>query len=336
MDIRRLLTTFILFFILNQPVFAEDPWFTGPFFADSGKTIPAGHSDLTLTGAYTPSNSIYINNLSIVPTYTFTSTNLDWQFSYGLSDVFDVEVEGVVVKNYTRGQSTEAIGDTRIQLGYQLIKHQSYRPDVRVMVAEIIPTGRYENLKAARDGTDATGMGSYQTLLGVNFETSSQFSNQHTLKTIISIMDIYSAETSIHGISTYGGNKDVKGRIKPGNAFILDIAGELSVTQNWVAVLEGYFQYVKSSRFKGRFSPIYSDVEAQHPVVQRLHGLFPSKHNIGQQGLGNGNVDELSLAPAIEYNFSASYGLIMGTWFTTAGKNTPRFSALLLGLNAYW
>lgn len=335
MDIRRLVTTFILFLMLNQPVFAEDPWFTGPFFAASGQTIPAGHSNLTLTGSYTPSNSIYIRNWSIQPTYTFTAANLDWSFSYGLSDVFDVEVDGVVIKNNTQGQSTEALGDTTIQLGYQLVKHQSYGPDVRVIFGEIIPTGRYDNLNAAKDGTDATGMGSYQTLLGVNFETSSQFSNQHTLKTIISIIDIYSAETSIHGISTYGGNKDVKGRIRPGNTFIFDIAGELSLTQNWVAVLEGYFQYIESSRFKGRFTPDFRH-PGFHPVVQRLHGLFPSQHNIGLQGLGNGNVDELSLAPAIEYNFSANYGLIMGTWFTTAGKNTPRFSAILLGLNAYW
>ncbi len=335
MNITRFIKTFILLLILNQPVFAEDQWFTGPFFAASGETIPVGHSNLTLTGSTTPSNSIYISNWSIEPTYSFTAANLDGIFSYGLTDEFDVQVETMLIKNSTQGKSTETLGDSSVQLGYQLVNSNTYRPDVRLTVAEIFPTGRFDNLNPAKDGTDATGMGSYQTAIGLNIEKSSRFSSQHTLKTTISIADIYSAEVSIKGISTYGGNKNTQARIQPGNMFVFDLAGQLSITKNWVAVLEGYFQYIASSRYKGRFRPDFSG-GGQHPVVRRLHGLFPSQHNIGQQGLGNGNVDMLSLAPGIEYNFSANYGLIMGTWFTTAGKNTPRFSALLLGLNAYW
>ena len=331
----------LLLFFITQVTYAYDPWFTGPFFAESGHTVPKGHSELLLLGYNMPSSGIYDNEWQFESTPPFRAIEINPQFTYGLTDKLDVEWDVLYQDNRTERKTRQALGDTAILLGFQLLEQEeSHRPDVRLTLEEIIPTGRFERLDPSYHGTDATGMGSYQTIVGLNFENTSTFQNNHTLKSFFSIDYLYAIATNIHGLSTYGGSDLTHGRIKPGNVLTLDLAGELSLTQNWVALLEGYFQYEMPSNFKGeRGRANFNKLTPQQRRIaaQRLRGLFPSRHNIGGElGVGNGNVDEFTLAPGIEYNFTENCGVLMGTWFTVTGKNTPSFSSLILGLTLYW
>ncbi len=45
--------------------------------------------------------------------------------------------------------------------------------------------------------------------------------------------------------------------------------------------------------------------------------------------------ESFSLAPALEYNWSANIGLIGGVWFTVGGRNTSRFVSGVLAFNVY-
>ena len=45
---------------------------------------------------------------------------------------------------------------------------------------------------------------------------------------------------------------------------------------------------------------------------------------------------QLSLAPAIEYNFNENWGVIAGPWFTVAGKNSSAFIVGMLAINIYY
>ncbi len=48
--------------------------------------------------------------------------------------------------------------------------------------------------------------------------------------------------------------------------------------------------------------------------------------------VGSGYSDNLSLAPAIEYNWSESAGFIGGVWFSVYGRNSLNFAQAVLSV----
>ncbi len=44
---------------------------------------------------------------------------------------------------------------------------------------------------------------------------------------------------------------------------------------------------------------------------------------------------QFSIAPAIEYNWNANIGIIFGSWFTLAGKNSTQFTSGVFAFNYY-
>jgi hypothetical protein len=46
--------------------------------------------------------------------------------------------------------------------------------------------------------------------------------------------------------------------------------------------------------------------------------------------------EQWSVAPAIEYNWSKNVGLIVGSWFSFAGRNSVRFISGVAALNIYF
>ena len=51
--------------------------------------------------------------------------------------------------------------------------------------------------------------------------------------------------------------------------------------------------------------------------------------------VGGKQIYQLSLAPAIEWNFNPNLGLIFGSWFSIYGKNCDRFESYVLSLVVY-
>ncbi len=108
---------------------------------------------------------------------------------------------------------------------------------------------------------------------------------------------------------------DTNGTIKPGQLYSADLAAELTITQNWVAVMEAYWVSRGATKFSG----------------------YPGRDETGKLAkVGSGNFDELSFAPAVEFNFSENYGIIAGIWFSQLGKDAPDFSSTVVAFNAYW
>jgi hypothetical protein len=188
-------------------------------------------------------------------------------------------------------------------------------PNLRFTLQEIIPTGRYNNLDPTNLGTDGTGYGSYQTAFALNFQYLYFFWDKYYLSTRLSLNHVYAQSTQLTGLSSYGGSLETRGRIDPGNLNSIDLAGELSVTQNWSLVMEGLYLTRQASRFQG-----FPGLDAQ--------GL--------PLGIGYHPIVELSVAPAIEYNFSEHYGIIGGVWFSVRGKDSPDFQSVVVALNIYF
>jgi hypothetical protein len=340
-----------LFSLLSSTCYATDAWFTGPLIAPEAETIPLGHISLELYSYFIFSQAIYDQHWNAVSSNYYNSIQTIPEISYGLSDRMDVVIDPLYEHNHTGNVSNNNIGDTSITLGFQLLKQEEnhHQPNLRFTVQEIFPSGRYDRLQPANDGTDATGTGSYQTGFGLNFEYLSHLTPAHDLNTHLSLLYFYPSDVRLNGTSAYGGNALTNGVLTPGQLVSIDIAGELSITQNWVAVLETYYLYQQSSSFKGNRNIVTpdatnsssSETPTKAPRRKFLRRFFPTRLNIrglqtDRSDIGNGTLDQFTLAPAIEYNFSENYGVIVGSWFTILGKNTTKFNSLAVAFNAYW
>lgn len=320
----------ILLATLNfcQVVYA-DPWFTGPLLAPPAQTVARGQINVIFEAGPAISNSIYNQEWQRVSQTPFTSTQISPQFLYGMADNIDIQYSGLYVINQSNGLIYEHMGDSSVALGYQaLSQHKNNAwPDLRITLEEILPIGLYNGFTTLNSGAESTGMGSYQTALGLNFQYLSPLNQDHYLYSHLSITYTYAANTTINGLSSYGGTIDTRGSINPGNAISLDLAGEFTLTQKLVAVMEANFIYQQASKFHG---------EVGQEMIFPVTPTNPHSRTIGSSVVGNGHLDQITLAPALEYNFSINYGVIAGVWFTIAGKNTPHFVTPLIQFTATW
>jgi hypothetical protein len=334
----------LLIFLFYITTGYADPWFTGPLLAEPAETIPLGHWNFQIFNFSTFSDSIYDAERNTLKTNANSNIQILPQLTYGLANDLDFELDPVFIQNKTGGKTYNSIGDTTVILGMQVLRQKEnlLKPDLRVTLEEILPSGRYDNLIEENNGTDALGMGSYQTNLVFNFQHMQHVIKEHYLNSHLSFSYLYASSVHIRGISTYGGNALTRGDLKPGSVFMLDIAEELNLTQNFGIVLESFIQYQQADRFIGDYGKISNRVSASEKkyLRSRLFALFPTKRNISalfvdSLKIGNGTLNLFSLAPAIEYSISENYGFLIGSWFSVGGKNTPNFASFAISFNAY-
>lgn len=329
-----------LLLTMSTILYAE-PWFTQPLFALSGQAMPLGQSSLEWYNYYTTSTAIYDANWQKVSIPRFTNVQIAPEFTYGLAQHMDVEYDFVYIINQNESKSDENLGDTSIILGYQFLEQTPHRlPDARLTIEQIFPTGRHDHLNPKLYGTDATGEGSYQTLIGLNFENLIHFPNDHYLNAHATFTYDFTSVVKLKGFSIYGGTPATRGYINPGNSITIDLAGEYTLTQHWVAVLEGLWTYQNASSFHGFIgtedTTSSKTKHFKHKSTISHTRLIPSLHNIGRFDIGSGNNDQFTFAPAIEYNFSEKLGIIGGTWFTVTGKNSPALVSSIISLVINW
>jgi hypothetical protein len=291
-----------------------DPWYTGPLLAPAGKTVPLGHFNFELYSFDTKLVGEYNAKGKKIRIPTFQTTLYNALFSYGLADKVDTEISVPYAINKSLGKRAEHIGDTTVILGYQALKQKpkSWIPNLRVVLAEVFPTGRFDNLNPTDLGTGVTGAGSYQTLFGLRFQDLSQLSETHYLRTRLALSYLHADPVTTLGKNGFGGNFSSRGHIRPGDSIAIDLAGEFTVSQNWVAVMEVYYLHHSGAQFTGRDASL-------RPLFIHHPAFFTT-----------------SIAPAIEYNFSKHFGIIGGVWLTLQGKNSPAFSSAVIAFNTYW
>lgn len=339
---------YALIVCLNMHIaFAYEPWFTGPLIALSGEVEPIGHGYVAGEFQDITSRGIFDTTHRFIPSPRYSS---DWGlfiFTYGIAKNMDAGVLVSYYRNQNLGQSRSGVGDTLATLGFQLAEQgeQKWRPSVRFTIQETLPSGRFDNLNPALYGTDVGGGGSYLTIASFNFELLSHYGEQY-IKTHLCTGLMYASPVYIQGVSAYGGAPDTTGTVTPGNALLVDLAAEYSMTQHWVSVMEAFFYAQQPATFHGHLgearhrSPIAFDARRHlSRAVGRIVALnlLPSIRNIdGGNSLGNASVMQVILAPAIEYNFTSTMGVIGGVWILPQGKNTNAFFSSLISLVVSW
>src|SRR5262249_17752307 len=133
--------------------------------------------------------------------------------------------------------------------------------------------------------------------------------NGRILRTRLDISYAISSGVSVHDVSVYGTPQGFVGHAWPGNSLSVDLAGEYSVTSNWVLALDIVYQHNDSTRVSGSAPAI--------PGFQADSGASYS----------------VAFAPAIEYNWNARVGLLLGVRVIQIGRNTTASVTPAIALN---
>ena len=289
------------------------PWFTGPLLTPSGSVVPNGHcniqSYLFFTNTYGHYNAHW--EKKSMPHLFIGSFILDAQF--GLSKICDFQFSPIVLYKHRKHVHTWAFGDIPISLGFQLLEGTSTRPAVKFRLLANLPTGKYQHLDPTKEGLDAGGLGSY--LPGISLTTGYTFRMgcSQFLATRLNLSYRFPNPVHVKGLNTYGGSAQTKGKVFPGNFFISSLGLEWSFTQHWVLACDLEYAHFNKTRFKGKKGHLNGIPHLIDPLSK----------------------EQVSIAPAIEYNFTKNVGIIAGCWVTIAGRNTPAFASGVLSLNIY-
>lgn len=308
---------------INEENYKNLPWMTGPILAPAGHVVPGGHVNWEPYLFVTDTFGTYNNRGKVVHDKPTITTQPMLSLTVGLTQWMDFQALIPYSFNTREGQSDNNWADISLMFGFQVLTgdpNSLWFPDLRVTLEETFPAGKYDQLNPALNGTDSTGIGSYQSAIGLNFQhvwhsqTLKYFSGVHYLRGRLSYTYTIPSSVNVHGINAFGGALNTSGSVNVGNKSVIDIGLEYSMTANWVLATDIVYNNETPSEFSG------------------FSGLSPDGSNAN---VGLGSNHQYSLAPAIEYNWNEQLGVIAGSWFTVGGDNSGDFAGAAIALNYY-
>lgn len=277
----------------------EDAWWTGPMLAASGATLPQGHAlvEPYLFNIVTNARFDADGNRHAVATENDLGS-LTYML-YGLTDRVTV---GMIPRFFYNmppvgaNSSGVGVGDLTLQAGYGLTQFTDahHIPSISLVLDETLPTGRYDRLDRPSNGF---GAGAYTTGFSVYSQQYFWMPNGRILRGRLDLTYAVSSSVSLAEQSVYGTPAGFHGHAAPGDSATIDASAEYSLTREWVLAL---------------------DVVYQHNDSTHLHGSQPG----GEVSAESGSSYSLGFAPAIEYNWSARAGVLLGVRIIQIGRNT--------------
>lgn len=283
------------------------PWLTGPLIAPVATVIPKGHAEIEYYLYATTNTGLYNSHWNVHSQPNLTSINPQIVCIFGLTEWMDIQITPQALYNFSQGKSSVHLGDTPIGFDFQLYPPDDKRewiPGVKVTLREIFPTGKYQKLNPGKKGTDLSGAGSFGTSGGLVFYKVFHLKDHHYLSTQLSLGGTLFAPVHVKGFNNYGGGYYASGKVRPGISSTAIFSFEYTFTQNWVFALDSVYTHTNKNRFSG------------NPGITSAGDVA---------SVGNPSSEQISFAPAIEYNFSANFGIIAGAWVTACGRNTTQF-----------
>lgn len=292
----------------------SEPWLTGPLLAPVGTVVPYGSLMVkpylyfvTKTGMYNKKGE------GISSSRNFYSVNAQFLCFFGLTPWCDLNLIPQIFYQFTANQHSVDCGDLTVGLDFQLMDAglTPYFPGIKLAIREIFPTGKFQNFSPRRLSTDHTGEGTFATQFDLVFYKVFHLHALHWLSTTFSAQYTVNTPVNVHGFNAYGGGFGTRGKALVGNSFQSILSFELTLNQNWVFSLDTVYKQTDITHFFGI------------PGISFL-GTFAH--------VGKPSSELLSLAPAIEYNFSKNLGLIGGAWISVFGRNSSEFLGAVLNL----
>lgn len=272
---------------------------TGPMLASNAETLPKGHF-------YTEP---YFYDVIVGSDHHPGSSGF---YQYGLLDNLTVGLQPSFATATNRLDRGMAIGDFKLLSQLRLTHFRPDRqiPTIALVVNEVIPTGKDDNLKPSQEGH---GSGAFATEIGVNVQHYFLLRNGRLLRARINVLQRFSGRAGVSGKSVYGTGPEFRGRARTGPKTTLIGAFEYSLTNEWVLALDIEADFAGRTTISGRET-------SGGPLVKRT---APASRDIG-------------FAPAVEYNWSPRTGALFGVWIIPKGHNTPSSVTPAIAISRFW
>jgi hypothetical protein len=124
------------------------------------------------------------------------------------------------------------------------------------------------------------------------------------LRLRLNLSQSFSSSASVYGVSVYGTSEGFAGNVFPGATSTIDLAGEYSVTRNWVLASDIVYGYSGNTRLTS-----------------------------GSATTNLGTSASWAFAPAFEYNWNSNVGIIAGARLFPAGRNTSASITPVFAIN---
>lgn len=292
----------------------EGPWFTGPLLAPSAHVVPPGYFNLEPYLFVTDTYGTFDSDWHGHSTPNTLQVNPLISFQIGLCNNIDLQTAPQMFYTRKEGKASTQFGDFPVGFDFQILKDRlgEWWPAIKIAVRETFPTGKYQKLNPNKNGTDGVGSGAYTTGFGLVFSRLFHLGGVHFLNSRLSFGYNIPSNVHVKGFNSYGGGHETRGTVRPGHTFSTIIGLEFTLALHWAFALDIANVYGNKTSFSGRRGTTSTGSTAS---------------------VGGPSFDQVSLAPAIEYNFNESMGIIAGAWFTVAGRNTTQFASGIIAFN---
>ena len=284
----------------------DDAWWTGPLLASTASTLPQGHVYVepylfdSIPYAHFDSNG---HAHAVAHQNDFGSLSY---VNYGLTDRITIGMIPHFGYDWVGDGGSSAgvgVGDLTLQGQYRLTQFHPghWLPTLSLNFQETLPTGRFDRLQRTTDGF---GAGAYTTTLSIYSQTYLWMPNGRILRARLNLSYAFAdRRVGLEDVSTYGTPEGFRGYAKPGDSAYGVLAFEYSITRNWVAAFDFWYERDANTR-----------VFATDPQSA-------GELSLPRLAMQSGSGREQIVAPALEYNWSARLGIIFGARVIVAGRN---------------
>jgi hypothetical protein len=149
------------------------------------------------------------------------------------------------------------------------------------------------------------------------------------LRMRLNASEAVSTTAAVNGVSVYGTAATFHGRAKPGLTTYVDWAWEYSLTRRWVLALDATYSHTANTRITGTNSPDAIAAERAGALVSATHNAASST----PLTLNSGTIDAVGFAPAIEYSWRPTIGILLGARILAIGHNLPTTVTPAIAIN---
>lgn len=283
--------------------------FTGPLVTPAVNTLPRGVLNIEPYLIHTHVRGAYGNEGA---RHALRDHTRQWQLAlpvmYGIGETTSLQLTLGAARTSARNAHTDGLRMTdsvlRIQQRLTDAGDAGTGWVSSISVAQRLPTGAYHQL--GTNPLNGLGNGTSRTTLAYGLQKLQPLPEGQAVRWRGQLgWSPNPAGVTLRDRSVYGTTPGFRGRARHGQAWQASAAAEYALDPRWVLVNEVVFNRTGTVRVRDR---------ARHTTRQR-----PSH--------------DLSLAPAVEYHFNATLGLIAGVQFSVAGRNSPRYVAPQAALN---
>lgn len=232
-------------------------------------------------------------------------------YQYGLAEGFTVGLQPKFAVGTTSPNREFSVGDLKLlsQLGLTRFTPEHRIPTIGMAIQESLPIGKHDKLGPKEDGH---GSGSFATEVGINVQHYFLLNNGRLLRGRINFLKSFPHGADVRDRSVYGTQPGFRGHAKPGSKTTMIAAVEYSLTREWVLAFDLIRESTTKTRLKGR--------DGTGSLIDKT---FPSRHQIG-------------FAPAVEYNWSDTTGILFGVWINPKGHNSPSSVVPAIAISRFW